>query len=80
MGTFEPAGFVLECLQPVEEVTDLSLASYARRVGVRADSTLASISDEDFNRGMSELERAVAAEKEPKPVVTKLDLLVLKIN
>jgi ubiquinone/menaquinone biosynthesis C-methylase UbiE len=80
LAAFEPAGFVLECLQPVEEVTDLSLASYARRVGVRADSTLASISDEDFNLGMSELERAVAAEREPKPVVTKLDLLVLKIK
>jgi ubiquinone/menaquinone biosynthesis C-methylase UbiE len=75
---FEPAGFVLERLQSVEEITDLSLAAYARRVGVRADSTLASISDEDFERGMSKLELAVAAEPKPKPVVTRLDLLVLK--
>ncbi len=41
----------LEHLGPVEETTDLSIASYARRVGVRADSTLAAISDEDFERG-----------------------------
>ncbi len=75
---FEPAGFVLERLQPVEETTDLSLASYARRVGVRADSTLAAISDEDFESGMSKIRQAVADEAEPKPVVTTLDLLVLK--
>jgi hypothetical protein len=33
VAAFEPAGFVFERLQPIEEVTDLSLASYARRVG-----------------------------------------------
>lgn len=57
---FESAGFGLERLQSVGEITDPSLASYARRVGVRADSTLAAISDEDFERGMNRLEQAVA--------------------
>jgi ubiquinone/menaquinone biosynthesis C-methylase UbiE len=76
---FELAGFGLERLQPVEETTDLSLASYARRVGVRADSTLA-ISDEEFQRGMSQLKEAGAAEAEPESVVTTLDLLVLKAD
>jgi len=45
---------------------------------VQADSTLPAISDVDFERGMYKLEQAVAAEPEPKPVVTRLDLLVLK--
>jgi SAM-dependent methyltransferase len=75
---FEPAGFDLEHLEPVEETTDLSIASYARRVGVRADSTLAAISEEDFESGMRKLEEAVAAEPDPKPVISTLDLLVLK--
>jgi len=79
LAAFEPAGFALECLTPIEETTALSLAEYARRVGVRADSTLAAISDEDFERGMRLLERAAAAEKEPEPVVTTLDLLVMSL-
>jgi ubiquinone/menaquinone biosynthesis C-methylase UbiE len=75
---FEQAGVGFKCLQSVDETTDLSLASYARRIGVRADSTLASISDEDFERGMSRLEQAVAAETDPRPLITKLDILVLE--
>jgi len=75
---FEPADFGLEHLGSVQETTDLSPASYARRVGVRADSTLATISDADFETGMSRMKQAVAAESEPMPVITTLDLLVLK--
>ena len=78
LAAFEPEGFSLECLNRVEETSALSLAEYARRVGVRADSTLAAISDHDFERGMRFLEQSAAAEKEPEPVVTTLDLLVLK--
>ncbi len=33
LAAFEPAGFTLEQLQPVEETTALSLAEYAHRVG-----------------------------------------------
>ncbi|MDQ3661486.1 MAG: class I SAM-dependent methyltransferase [Actinomycetota bacterium] len=78
LAAFEPAGFILEKLQPVEEKTALCLAEYASRVSVRADSTLAAVSDQDFERGMRSLEQAAAAEKEPEPVVTTLDLLVLR--
>lgn len=79
LAAFGPAGFALEQLQPIEETTALSLAEYARRVGVRADSILAAISDQDFERGMMSLEQAAAAEKEPEPVITTLDLLVLSL-
>jgi len=79
LAAFEPAGFTLEQLQPVDETTALSLAEYARRVGARADSTLAAISDQDFDRGMKFLEEAAAAEEKPEPVVTTLDLLVLSL-
>ena len=54
------------------------LAAYARRVGVRADSTLASISDDDFEQGMADLNRTAADDRYAEPVVTGLDLLILR--
>jgi hypothetical protein len=45
---------------------------------VRTDSTLAAISDKDFERGMSRINQEVAAEPEPQAVISKLDPLVLK--
>ncbi len=74
---FETAGFKLEALQRVAEVTDASLSAYADRIRVRTDSTLAALDDRDFARGLGALERAASSELTPHPVVTTLDLLVL---
>ena len=48
---FAPAGFRLETLQPVEQVTARNMAAYADLVRVRADSTLIQLSEDDFAAG-----------------------------
>ena len=75
---FAAAGFHVETLQSVRQVSAPSLRVFRERVRLRADSTLAPLSDEAFARGMAALDRAVAAEREPSPVVDRLDLLVLR--
>jgi hypothetical protein len=55
-----------------------ALAAYARTVRVRADSTLAAISDDDFERGMAALDRTAAEGRHAGPVITGLDLLMLR--
>ncbi len=75
--TFSPAGFEKESLQRVTEVSSSNLREYAKRIETRADSTLALISDEEFQRGLGELRRA-AESAPPSPVGAVLDLLVLR--
>jgi hypothetical protein len=55
-----------------------SSAAYCERARLRADSTLAQLSDEDFDRGLAALERAVADQAGPRPVEARIDLLVLR--
>ncbi|HEY8491041.1 MAG TPA: class I SAM-dependent methyltransferase [Dehalococcoidia bacterium] len=75
---FAAAGFRLEALESVPQVSAPSLRAFRDRARLRADSTLAPLSDEAFARGMAALDRAVAAEREPSPVIDRLDLLVLR--
>jgi hypothetical protein len=61
---------------------NLQLNAYDRvsgthRVRLRADSTLAPLSDDEFAAGLAALERAATAQPTPTPVVDHLDLLVL---
>ena len=72
---FERHGFRFVRLQPVRETTDPDLAHYARRVRVRADSTLAVLDDEVFQTGLLKLEEAAAGPSGARPVVSTLDLL-----
>jgi ubiquinone/menaquinone biosynthesis C-methylase UbiE len=74
---FAGAGFALESLQPVPQVTAPSLREAAERVRLRADSTLAALPDDEFARGMAALDRGAATEP-ARPVVDYLDLLVLR--
>lgn len=78
VGAFASAGFVFQELRRVRHATAPDLATYAQQVRVRADSTLATISDADFERGMSALDRAAAEGSHVGPVITGLDLLILQ--
>jgi ubiquinone/menaquinone biosynthesis C-methylase UbiE len=77
LDAFSAGGFGMESLTPVSQVTASNLDEYGRRVATRTDSTLALISDEEFERGLADLRRA-ARDAPPAPVRTTLDLLVLR--
>jgi SAM-dependent methyltransferase len=58
------------------QITAGSLRELSERVGLRADSTLELLSDEDFAAGMARLEAAAAAKTSPDPVREALELVV----
>lgn len=79
VSAFSAAGFVKESLRSVAEVTAKDLHAYHQRVATRADSSLSLITDDEFERGLEALRRA-AEEEPPRPVITRLDLLVLRAS
>jgi ubiquinone/menaquinone biosynthesis C-methylase UbiE len=77
-GAFAGAGFRVEALRRVGQVSAPSLAAYRDKVRRRADTGLRLLPDDQFAAGLAALDRAVAAETVPAPVVDHLDLLVLR--
>lgn len=75
---FGSAGFELETVHPVDQIAAPNLRVYADQLAVRADSTLIQLSDDAFAAGMARLERDAAAAPENEPVITTLDLAVLR--
>ena len=75
---FAGAGFRVEGLQAVEQVSATSLAAYRDKVRPRADTGLRLLPDDQFAAGLAALDRAAEAETGPTPVVDRLDLLVLR--
>jgi SAM-dependent methyltransferase len=75
---FAGAGFGVEGLERVDQVSAPSLAVYLDKVRRRADTGLRLLPDEAFAAGLAALERDAAAETSPTPVVDGLDLLVLR--
>ena len=75
---FAAAGFRVEALASVTQVSAPSLAAYRDKVRRRADTGLRLLPDEEFAAGLAALERAAAAETTPAPVTDRLDLLVLR--
>jgi len=76
--TFTDSGFILETVERVVQRTCSSLGELAARTRLRADTTLALMTDEAFTTRQAALERAAALETEPTPVVDTLDLVVLR--
>lgn len=74
---FSIAGFEKESVTSVAETAAPNLHAFYERVRSRADSSLTLISDEEFDRGLAALRRA-AEEEPPAPVISRLDLLVLR--
>jgi ubiquinone/menaquinone biosynthesis C-methylase UbiE len=75
---FAAAGFRREALRPVAQVSATSLAAYRDKVRLRADTGLRLLPDDEFAAGLTALDRAVAGETTPTPVVDRIDLLVLR--
>jgi SAM-dependent methyltransferase len=77
-GAFAAAGFRVETLRTVAQLSAPSLAAYRDAIRLRADTTLRLLPDEAFAAGLAAVERAAAAETTPTPVVDRLDLLVAR--
>jgi SAM-dependent methyltransferase len=77
---FATAGFAPEALESVPQVTADSLRAWCERVRLRADSTLQPLDDAVFARRLAEAERAAVEEPVARPVVDRLDLLVLRLG
>lgn len=58
---FGTAGFALEAVRPVPQVSVRNLEEMRRRAALRADTTLLGITDEAFEAGMRRLDAAIAA-------------------
>ena len=76
--TFSSSGFEFETVNRVVQRTCESLKELAARTRLRADTTLALMTDESFAMRQKALEEAAALESEATPVVDTLDLLVLR--
>jgi hypothetical protein len=76
--TFTEEGFKFETIDRVIQQTCSDLKELAARTRLRADTTLALMTDKQFSARQAALEAAAAREKEPTPVVETLDLLVLR--
>lgn len=75
---FGAAGFRLEMVEEVPQVTVGSLREFRERVVLRADTTLRGISDEAFAAGIARLDAALGSDEDQGPLVDHLDLLVLR--
>jgi SAM-dependent methyltransferase len=78
VAAFEAAGFSYESFESIPQLTARSLRAYRDRAARRADTTLMGISDAEFDAGLAALDRAVASEPDDQPVISRLDLLVLR--
>ena len=80
---FAAAGFRRDALEQVREIYPASLADYLAEVDTfrQADSTMRTLTEQEFQRGKERLRRAVRAAEttaSPEPRSNWLDLLVLR--
>lgn len=75
---FNSAGLAVEAHRQVDQETCGSLREFAERARKRADTSLALLSDSEFQVGLTAAERAAAEESEPAHVRETLDLLVFR--
>jgi len=75
---FTGAGFALQAETRVTQVTADNLAEFADKVRTRADSTLAAIHDDAFERGLALLEQDVARDPQAGPIADTISLLVFR--
>jgi ubiquinone/menaquinone biosynthesis C-methylase UbiE len=72
------AGFGIEALESIPQVSASSLREGYERLRLRADTTLQGLSDEEFAEGLRRLKAEADAETDPQPIVSRLGLLVLR--
>jgi ubiquinone/menaquinone biosynthesis C-methylase UbiE len=72
---FAAAGFRMQGIESVPQVSARSLHAFLEDVRRRADTTLRLMPDDEYRAGVAELERDVASEGAPSPVIDYIDLL-----
>jgi ubiquinone/menaquinone biosynthesis C-methylase UbiE len=77
-GAFAKAGFRLQAIESVSQMSAPSLRAFCDQVRTRADSTLLGLTDEEFANGLRKLKREADEELHPQPVYSSLDLLELR--
>ena len=80
VSTFQSQGFTFEAHRRVEQQISASLREFADRTRLRADTSLALLSDDEFEAGMAALDAAAADESVPAPIFETLELLVLRVD
>lgn len=75
---FRTAGFRLEKVESVPQVSVGSLVEFRDRATLRADTTLLGIPDEAFEAGLARIDEAISGGEDGGPLVDYLDLLVLR--
>ena len=75
---FEREKFTLEADLRIQQRTCGSLREFAERTSKRADTSLALLSDDEFDAGLAALQEAAVLESESIPVVETVDLLVFQ--
>jgi ubiquinone/menaquinone biosynthesis C-methylase UbiE len=78
VAVFKENGFVLAEHRRVDQATAASLREFATRTRFRADTSLALISDSEFQEGQAAIEAAAAQEQVASPVVERIELLVFQ--
>jgi ubiquinone/menaquinone biosynthesis C-methylase UbiE len=74
---FSRVGLQAIALVAIEEQLASSLAEYAARLRMRAISTFEHMSEEEIADGFAQLDAALAAQNQTRPVIRSSDLLVL---
>ena len=75
---FGAAGFRLERVEPIPQISVPNLAATRPRAALRADTTLRGISDRAFEAGLARLDADIAAGRGNEAVVDYLDLVALR--
>lgn len=75
---FEQNGFVRTSFETIEQMEARNLTEYAERIAMRTYSTFELISDEEYEAGLAALRAEVSRERQPQPVMGKVDLLVFQ--
>lgn len=80
VAAFEVAGFAFHSIERVPQMSAPDLRTFAESVRARgrADTTLASLSDDELADGLRALDAAAESDGSAAPVVDRLDLLVLR--
>jgi len=78
LASFRSAGFHVAGFQTIPQKVANNLTELAERTRRRADTTLILLSDPEYLRCQTALERAAAAERVPEAVIEYIDLVVLK--
>jgi hypothetical protein len=75
---FTAAGFAVESFTSIQQVNAASLGEFYEKARHRANTTLLALPDAEFAAGLEQLRRAARGAGTDTPVVSRLELMVLR--